>query len=229
MRERARILRSASSPSVRLPPRTCQLLRPSDPSSQTTSLARTETFLSNARVPRPLKTARKTKQNAHTHAHLPTHTHMQHLPTPILLRSYYGLQLLGDALGDAGMRDWGRAAMAAEVVAAQTYWQMRSDSKVYPAILRKKTVRALPQCARTPKPAAAAVAALCAALSAPHSPRSSALPRTRERLRCSYWASCGRIWPSTRPGLEARLTWHAHRAAPHAQTTSRRPCAQAEH
>lgn len=160
-----------------------------------------------------------------THAHLPTTTTNTF---QCLLRSYYGLQLLGDALGDADMRDWGRAAMAAEVVAAQTYWQMRSDSKVYPAILRKKTVRALPQCARTHKPAAAAVAALCAALSAPHSPPCSVTsPWTRERLRCSCWASCGRIWPSTRPGLEAHRTWHAHRAAPHAQTTSRRPCAQA--
>jgi len=56
------------------------------------------------------------------------------------INAYFGLQLLGDALGDDNMRDWGRAALASEVVAAQTYWQMTSDSTVYPEILRKKTL-----------------------------------------------------------------------------------------
>ncbi|KAG8457663.1 hypothetical protein KFE25_002327 [Diacronema lutheri] len=56
------------------------------------------------------------------------------------IHAYYGLQLLGDALGDNAMRDWGRAALAAEVLAAQTYWQMPQSSDVYPHILRKKTL-----------------------------------------------------------------------------------------
>eukprot|EP00928_Gymnodinium_smaydae_P024376 TRINITY_DN19738_c0_g3_i1.p1 TRINITY_DN19738_c0_g3~~TRINITY_DN19738_c0_g3_i1.p1 ORF type:complete len:967 (-),score=86.42 TRINITY_DN19738_c0_g3_i1:174-3005(-) len=56
------------------------------------------------------------------------------------INGYYGLQLLGEALGDEALRDWGRAALASEIIAAQTYWQMQQND-IYPEQFSKsKTV-----------------------------------------------------------------------------------------
>jgi len=55
------------------------------------------------------------------------------------INGYYGVQLLGDALGMASMRDWGRAALASEIVSTQIYWQIGADS-VYPEDFRTNPV-----------------------------------------------------------------------------------------
>merc|ERR1711953_960226 len=40
------------------------------------------------------------------------------------INGYFGLQLLGDALGMPQLRDWGRVAMASEIISTQIYWQV---------------------------------------------------------------------------------------------------------
>jgi endo-1,3(4)-beta-glucanase len=47
------------------------------------------------------------------------------------VNAWHGLQLLGDATGDARMRDLGRLLLALEIDSARTYWQIPAASAVY--------------------------------------------------------------------------------------------------
>eukprot|EP00903_Cladosiphon_okamuranus_P005442 g5427.t1 len=47
------------------------------------------------------------------------------------INAYYGVYLLGLAVGDDGMRDWGRVLLASEVRSARKYWQMPRWNGVY--------------------------------------------------------------------------------------------------
>jgi endo-1,3(4)-beta-glucanase len=47
------------------------------------------------------------------------------------VNAWHGLQLLGDATGDARMRDLGRLLLALEIDSARTYWQIPTASTVY--------------------------------------------------------------------------------------------------
>ena len=49
------------------------------------------------------------------------------------LNSYYALILLGEALNDPQLKDWGRLLAATEMRAAKRYWQM-PDATVYPEV-----------------------------------------------------------------------------------------------
>lgn len=47
------------------------------------------------------------------------------------INAYYGVYLLGLAVGDTGMRDWGRVLLAMEMRGARKYWQMPDNNGVY--------------------------------------------------------------------------------------------------
>jgi len=47
------------------------------------------------------------------------------------VNAWYGVQLLGQALGDARMTDLGRILLALEVDSARTYWQIPAASAIY--------------------------------------------------------------------------------------------------
>lgn len=49
------------------------------------------------------------------------------------LNSYYAIVLLGDAMKDLKLKNWGRMLVATEMRSAKKYWQMKDDS-VYPAV-----------------------------------------------------------------------------------------------
>lgn len=46
------------------------------------------------------------------------------------INAYYGVYLLGLAVGDTGMRDWGRVLLAMEMRGARKYWQMPDNNGV---------------------------------------------------------------------------------------------------
>lgn len=46
------------------------------------------------------------------------------------INAYYGVYLMGLAVGDDELRDWGRVLLAMELRAARTYWQMPANNKV---------------------------------------------------------------------------------------------------
>lgn len=47
------------------------------------------------------------------------------------VNAWYGLELLGRALGDTNMTNTGRVMLATEILGAQTYWQIKAGSRVY--------------------------------------------------------------------------------------------------
>ncbi|MFK7823939.1 MAG: glycosyl hydrolase [Oligoflexales bacterium] len=49
------------------------------------------------------------------------------------VNSYYALMLLGDALGDSKLYEFGQVMTATEIRSAQKYWQIKDTSEVYPA------------------------------------------------------------------------------------------------
>lgn len=49
------------------------------------------------------------------------------------VNAWHGLQLLGQAIGDARMRDLGRVLLALELDSARTYWQIPATSTIYQA------------------------------------------------------------------------------------------------
>ncbi|WP_437503062.1 glycosyl hydrolase [Sorangium sp. So ce1099] len=53
------------------------------------------------------------------------------------VNAWYGVQLLGEALGDEDVTNIGRVLLAVETASAQTYWQIRSDSTIYPEPFKK--------------------------------------------------------------------------------------------
>lgn len=46
------------------------------------------------------------------------------------VNAYYAVYLLGLAVGDSGLRDWGRVLLAMELRAARKYWQMPEGTEV---------------------------------------------------------------------------------------------------
>jgi len=57
------------------------------------------------------------------------------------INAWYAMQLYGEAIGDASLADTGRALLAHEVEAAQTYWRSTNARSVYPkAIARHKGI-----------------------------------------------------------------------------------------
>lgn len=46
------------------------------------------------------------------------------------INAYYAVYLLGVAIGDHDMKDWGRVLLAMEVRGARKYWQMPEDNGV---------------------------------------------------------------------------------------------------
>ena len=48
------------------------------------------------------------------------------------VNAYYAVSLLGLALHDAALANWGRALLGMEIIAVQKFWQM-ADTTVYPA------------------------------------------------------------------------------------------------
>lgn len=46
------------------------------------------------------------------------------------INAYYGVYLLGLAVGDEAMKDWGRVLLAMEIRSARKYWQMPSGNGV---------------------------------------------------------------------------------------------------
>jgi len=49
------------------------------------------------------------------------------------VNAYYGLYLLGEALGDPQLSNWGRLLLATEIRSVQKYWHMPSSSDIYDA------------------------------------------------------------------------------------------------
>ncbi|CAD7699408.1 unnamed protein product [Ostreobium quekettii] len=49
------------------------------------------------------------------------------------VNAYYALYLLGSAMEDKQLGDWGRILMSMELAAAQKYWHIPSSSAIYPA------------------------------------------------------------------------------------------------
>ncbi|KAJ8600238.1 hypothetical protein CTAYLR_001978 [Chrysophaeum taylorii] len=47
------------------------------------------------------------------------------------VHAYHAVALLGDALRDPALRDWGRLLMATEIRGAQRYWHMHPDEGIY--------------------------------------------------------------------------------------------------
>jgi len=49
------------------------------------------------------------------------------------VNSYYGIALLGDAMGDLKLKQWGRLLLAMELNGAHRYWHMPTWREVYPS------------------------------------------------------------------------------------------------
>lgn len=55
------------------------------------------------------------------------------------INAYYAVYLLGHAVDDGSLKDWGRVLLAMELRAARKYWQMPGENGV--GILRQVSVR----------------------------------------------------------------------------------------
>lgn len=53
------------------------------------------------------------------------------------INGYYGLMLLGAALADANMEQFGRMLMTLEIVGTRTYWHSQDGQTVYPEVFAK--------------------------------------------------------------------------------------------
>lgn len=56
------------------------------------------------------------------------------------VNAWYGMSLLGEALGHRDIEALGRVLSAVEIAGAQAWWQVRADSAVYPAPFRDRGV-----------------------------------------------------------------------------------------
>src|SRR5262245_27216928 len=56
------------------------------------------------------------------------------------VNAYYAVYLLGLAIGNDEMRDFGRVLLATEMRSVRTYWHMSHNSSVYPANFSKNAV-----------------------------------------------------------------------------------------
>jgi len=56
------------------------------------------------------------------------------------VNGYYAVALLGEATGWANVKSVGRVLTALEISAAQMYWQVKTNSKVYPAQFKHKVI-----------------------------------------------------------------------------------------
>jgi endo-1,3(4)-beta-glucanase len=53
------------------------------------------------------------------------------------VNAYYALALYAKAMHDETLYSWGQFLTARELVSAQTYWQVRSDSSIYSAVFKE--------------------------------------------------------------------------------------------